>query len=270
MRVIRTMGGLLLFVFLIGALTTGSFAQKASSDNSEAILGAPVPVIVAGTPTCADLNASVNPAFSHITEDWGMRVTRSPAIPFNELYTFVNGPHTQLIGGAAPSAASRLRLAAGGNTLGWLTNRPISAVIVQSALLGANVYHYNPGSFGGFESGSGDGFGLTTPGGCAAIVNVTFCFQSLEPTAAPASVTGRVTDASGGGIFGARLTLTNVQNGEMWTALTNAFGHFTIENVPVGTFYTLTVSHRRFTFANATRTFTLNGDLDGADFVANP
>jgi len=252
-------------ISLPAAMTNGIFAQKASRGGSETAPLAPAPVLFAGTPTCADLNASSDPVFANIVEDWGLRINRSGTTPFDLIESFVNGADTQLMGGAGPSPGSRLRLALGGSTLSWLSNRSISAVIVQGNA-GANVYVYNPASLGGFP---GDGGGLTTPGSCAFITQVTFCFQSLAPTAAHASVSGRVTDSNGRGISQASLTLTNTQSGATQVATTNTFGYFTIEDLEVGVTYILTVAHKRYSFTDSTRTFTLEDNATGIDFVAN-
>lgn len=266
MELFRTFGGLIVLLAMTVGVTITAAGQK-----SEAVMGIPTPIIVSGAPTCADLNASTNPAFAHITENWGLKVNRSGAIPYNELFTFINGPSTELQGGAGASPASRVRVAAGGNLVNWVSNRSITAVIVQGGALGANVYPYNPQSFGGFPNG--DGTGLVTAGSgagaCPIVEYVTFCFQSIEPTASAASISGRVTSASGRGILGAQLTLTDPQSGDTWTAYTNSFGYFTIEGIPVGNLYTLVVSHRRHTFSDNTRTFRVDEDLHGVNFTAD-
>ncbi|HEX6127225.1 MAG TPA: carboxypeptidase-like regulatory domain-containing protein [Pyrinomonadaceae bacterium] len=101
-------------------------------------------------------------------------------------------------------------------------------------------------------------------------VTCTFSNTQLQPTAAPASVSGRITDSFGTGIGGARLTLVDAQSGNSFSALSNSFGYYTIEGAEAGNFYVMTVSHKRYTFADDTRSFTLNEDLAGMDFVANP
>lgn len=101
-------------------------------------------------------------------------------------------------------------------------------------------------------------------------VTCTFGNTQFQPTAASASVSGRVTDSFGAGISGARLTMTDAQSGNTWTVMTNPFGYYTIEGPEVGNFYIMTVSHKRYTFADDTRTFTLNEDLIDVDWVANP
>ena len=254
-------------MFLLATVPAESFAKKASNGSVGAVLAVPAPVPVAGTPTCADLNASSDPAFGHIIENWGLRINRSGATPYDLVFPFVNGPDTELQGGAGPTPASVVRVAAGGSTMSWVSNTELTAVIVQGPA-GANVYPYNPPSRGGFPGGNGSG--LVTPGACANIVSITFCYQALQPTAAPASISGRVVTSNGSGISGARLTITNAQTGTTWGGFTNNFGYFRVEGMPVGSLYTVTVSHRQYSFANDTQTISLSDDVTGVEFVANP
>lgn len=90
-----------------------------------------------------------------------------------------------------------------------------------------------------------------------------------QPSAAPASVTGRVTDAYGRGIYGARVTLVNATSGAAATALTNSFGYYRFNEVPTGDFYVMSVSARRYLFVNGTTSFSLEDNLAGIDFQAS-
>jgi hypothetical protein len=62
------------------------------------------------------------------------------------------------------------------------------------------------------------------------------------------------------------LTLTNVQTGETKATITNPFGYFNLE-AEVGSFYILTISHKRYFFADSVRTFTLVDELSDPEFV---
>jgi hypothetical protein len=64
--------------------------------------------------------------------------------------------------------------------------------------------------------------------------------------------------------------VTNVQTGEAYYATSNPFGFYTVQGPEVGNFYMMTVSNKRYTFAEDTRTFTLNDSISGLDWVANP
>lgn len=102
------------------------------------------------------------------------------------------------------------------------------------------------------------------------LVKCTFSNTQLTPTAAPASISGRIVTSFGQGIGGTRITVTNVQTGETYYATSNPFGFYTIVGPEVGNFYMMTVSNKRYTFADDTRTFTLNDSIAGVDWVANP
>ncbi len=101
-------------------------------------------------------------------------------------------------------------------------------------------------------------------------VTCTFSNTQAQPTAGPVSVSGRVVDSFGRGISGARLSISDAQTGATWTTLSNPFGYYTLSGPIAGSFYMMTVSHKRYTFADNTRTFSLNEDIAGVDFIANP
>jgi hypothetical protein len=97
----------------------------------------------------------------------------------------------------------------------------------------------------------------------------TFTNTQFQPTAAHVSISGRTVDSFGNAIGGTRVTLTNAGTGESVIALTNPFGYYTLE-AEVGNFYIMSVSNKRYTFSDNTRTFSLNEELSGVDFVADP
>lgn len=102
------------------------------------------------------------------------------------------------------------------------------------------------------------------------VVVCTFHNTQFAPTAATASVSGRAVDSFGYGIGGARITVMDAVNGDLYNAITNPFGYYTIEGLGVGNFYVTTISSKRYQFTDDTRTFTLQDDLTGIDFIANP
>jgi hypothetical protein len=91
--------------------------------------------------------------------------------------------------------------------------------------------------------------------------------EPLAPTAGNASVSGRVVDADGRAVSGAQVAMQN-QQGNVIRALTNPFGYYRFESVPVGQTYLVTVQHKRFEFQP--RTINLNDDLADLDFTAEP
>lgn len=93
----------------------------------------------------------------------------------------------------------------------------------------------------------------------------TFKNGQLGPSAAPAVISGRVMTASGAGVSRAVLTLVNAENGETITVMTNSFGYYSIE-AEVGPLYTLSALHKRYSFSDNLRVFTLLEELSGVDF----
>ena len=55
------------------------------------------------------------------------------------------------------------------------------------------------------------------------------------------------------------------QAGTVFQALTNPFGYYSLENIPAGNTYLVSVEHKRFEFDP--RTVTISDNLTGLDFV---
>jgi CSLREA domain-containing protein len=95
-------------------------------------------------------------------------------------------------------------------------------------------------------------------------------FELLAPTAAGASLGGRVTAANGVGIRGALVT---VEGGPLRGPLpgrTNAFGYYRLDGLPAGHVYTVTVGAKGFRFGEPSRVVSLGDSLAGVDFAALP
>ena len=97
----------------------------------------------------------------------------------------------------------------------------------------------------------------------------TFTNTRFGTTAAPAAVSGQIVSSTGSGLKGVSVTLTDISTGEVRSALTNNFGYYNFGDLTTEHFYRLTVTSRRYTFSQTSRTFTLTEDLAGADFIAN-
>jgi hypothetical protein len=89
--------------------------------------------------------------------------------------------------------------------------------------------------------------------------------QVLGPTAANASLSGRVLDSNGRGVSGARVSMQN-QAGDLVWAVTNPFGYYRFSSVPTGQTYLVSVDHKRYVFEP--RTMSILDDLTGVDFIA--
>ncbi len=94
----------------------------------------------------------------------------------------------------------------------------------------------------------------------------TFRNSQLSPSSATVPVSGRAITTDGAGISRAMLTLINVETGEIKSAVTNSFGYFHLE-AEVGSLYTLSISHKRYFFADNVRTFNLVDELTDIEFV---
>lgn len=96
----------------------------------------------------------------------------------------------------------------------------------------------------------------------------TFTNGQASPSAATANISGRaVTADTTTGISGAILTLLDAQTGETRTVRTNQFGYYSFNDIDVDKFYVLTISHRRYSFSQATRAFTLRENLMDENFI---
>ncbi len=96
-----------------------------------------------------------------------------------------------------------------------------------------------------------------------AIVN------GFAPTAAEASISGRVTTASGRGIRNVIVQISGGNLGETKYVRTNPFGYYRINGLDSGQTYILNVASKQYSFANPTRVITFNEDLTGEDFVSD-
>jgi hypothetical protein len=92
--------------------------------------------------------------------------------------------------------------------------------------------------------------------------------QTFAPTAASATISGKITTAQGRPIRNVAVTLIDTQTGESRRILSGQFGIYRFADVEVGRNYVLSVSSKRFTFEPNSRLITPNEDLTNEDFVA--
>jgi hypothetical protein len=100
------------------------------------------------------------------------------------------------------------------------------------------------------------------------IVTCTFVNGQNNASASSASLAGRVLTSSGGPISGATIMIQNLSTGETKYLLTNSYGRYATKGLPVGDFYAVTVMHRRYSFPDPTRYFTLEDNLTDMDFTS--
>lgn len=196
------------------------------------------PVQISGNPSCASLNSSTNPAFSHINSNFGYKIDGAPSGTF----AFVTSGNNELTGGAPSDPNNSVTTTVtGGNLLSWTSTIAIDAVIVKGGTGGANIYAYDPAS--GFDSG------LQTPNG-QGISHIEFCYdydpasvtiiKDSQPNTALAfgfTASGQVTSnfslVDNGVIGPDRTTFSNLTN-------FGAANSITITENSLGSFYSLT------------------------------
>ncbi|CAN5588266.1 hypothetical protein BH10ACI3_BH10ACI3_21140 [soil metagenome] len=93
--------------------------------------------------------------------------------------------------------------------------------------------------------------------------------EFYAPTAASASVSGRVLTTDGAGIKGAKVTITGNSLMEPLAVTTGSFGYYSIDGLTVGETYVITVASKRFTFQAPSRVISLVDSVADADFIAS-
>lgn len=93
-----------------------------------------------------------------------------------------------------------------------------------------------------------------------------FAVAHVAPTAANVSVEGRVSTQNGRGISNITVTLID-STGRTHTARTSAFGFYRFDGVSIGA-AVISVSAKRFTFANPAQMINVIDNLSGVDFTA--
>ena len=94
--------------------------------------------------------------------------------------------------------------------------------------------------------------------------------EFLTPTAAGASISGRVTTADGLGIRNADMVLTGNSLTEPLRVTTSSFGFFSFEGLQTGETYVLTVNSRRYTFQAPSQVISLVDNAVDVNFTAEP
>ncbi len=253
----------LVLLCLAGITSNNVKAQKDDSSQSSTApqaLASPTPILNPGgnkNPTCAQLNASGDAAFSHITTDYSLKLDQSSP---NGTFPFTNGPNRELVGPSDPG--SSLTISSTGSTINsFSSTRIITAVIVKGGNEGANVYPYSPATFGDTH--------LTTPDINNGISHVTSCF-SLGTTAATAKVSGRVKDVNGKAAGRVSVTITNISTGEVFSTRTDLFGRYAFTELATGEDYLLRVFSGRRSFKVNEMFINLLEDITDADFTVAP
>jgi CSLREA domain-containing protein len=92
--------------------------------------------------------------------------------------------------------------------------------------------------------------------------------ERVAPTAANASIRGRLLTSTGRGLMNAYVVVTNTNTGEVRTARSTTLGYFNIQDLQTGDFYVVSVNSKRYQFNN--QSFTLDENIDDLVLTANP
>ena len=160
-------------------------------------------------------------------------------------------PGLVFLGGGPPLITRRTRERSGLKAENILREAPMAGrVSIQGTPTTVGSYQFN--------ITVADGLGSTT---------LPYGILINGPTAAGVTVSGRVLNSEGRGIANASVSLT-AANGEVYSAITNRRGLFTINDIPSGATYVSYVEARRFTFA--ARVIVTNDSVSDLEFVAEP
>jgi hypothetical protein len=166
---------------------------------------------------------------------------------------------------AACSSSTQIKNLVITDAAGNQTNVNVTGQAGQQVLL--------PGGLGTiFINEQSSGFGditvtglriVASSGGSSYTVTAARATSTLEclttgATAAPVTVSGRVSNLSGQGISGATISLMD-GNGNVHSSVSDSLGYFTIAEVPSGESYILSVSHPTYSFSR--QMINVNGDL---------
>ena len=132
------------------------------------------------------------------------------------------------------------------------------------------------GNFGGTNSNgiwslyARDHFSTNTPEVEVGNIANGWGLEFFAPTAAQASISGRILTAEGMAIRNARVVISGNTLLEPMTMTTGSFGYFSFDGLTVGETYVVTVNSQRYTFTVPSRVITLVDNVFDADFVADP
>ncbi len=92
----------------------------------------------------------------------------------------------------------------------------------------------------------------------------------IGPSSAPINIAGRLENNNGMGLSRVGVTLTRLSDGTTWNTLSNTFGYFSFNGVPVNQSYVVTVDQARHSFAPNSVEITPADSINDLIFVSVP
>jgi hypothetical protein len=149
---------------------------------------------------------------------------------------------------------------------GWSNLPDLDCSVTSGGNNVAGTVTAGNGSTGGTSSGSGLTATFNLKEG--NYLTCTWTNTQGQPTAASASISGRVTNRTGSGISGATVSAFDGNTGVTKSVRTNSFGYYTITGLTIQDFIVMKASAKGYTFSSGGQEFVLGGDLAGVNFQA--
>lgn len=164
------------------------------------------------------------------------------------------------------------------NSAGWAVGTDSSAFAIPFLYDGAATYRLQdliPANSGWDLSmnTSSSALGISDNNvivGTGVFNGLTHAYAMVPVAAASVSVGGRVLTNGGAGIPNAVITISGGNLPASIITRTSPFGYYNFQNLQAGATYTLTVTTKRYAFAQPSRTVTPQSDVSNFDFVAEP
>lgn len=167
--------------------------------------------------------------------------------------------------------------ARGVNTAGWAVGTASSAFAIPFLYDGTETYRLQDL----IPAGTGWDLSMNTSSSALGIsdnnvivgtgvFNGQVRAYAMIPVVSNVSVGGRISTANGQGIRDARVTISGGNLPAPVTVRTGTFGYYNFDGLQSGQTYTITVSTKRYTFAQPTRMVTPQANVSDFDFTAAP
>jgi hypothetical protein len=199
-------------IVFIAALVLGTLAAKAQT-------------IVNGNPTCSDLSLGSIAAY----------VIQPPQAGINAYSITGIGTVTTNIN-VAPTNATP-------STVSFNASAPFVRAFIVKAGNRANVYTYNPSAVAGVNLLSP----IDVNGNFPGISHLDVCY-ALGTTAANVNITGRIITENGTPIAKAVISTIIPDTGQTVYSLSNQYGYYNLQNLPVGQTYLVVATAKGHTF----------------------